>query len=108
MSRTEPRNPFYLLLLIASLVFVLTCLAYGVVPILEQKAAEAGQPPPPSAFREALSAEGWKWILYELAAMAVFAFCSMGLDRYRSLQDEQAVSRLSQSNQVLSEKPHVP
>ena len=75
MSGAEPRNPFYLLLLVASLLFVLTCLAYGVVPILEQKAAEAGQPPPPSPFREALNADGWKWLLYELAAMAVaFAF----------------------------------
>jgi hypothetical protein len=106
MPRTEPRNPFYLLLLIASLLFVLTCLAYGVVPILEQKAAEAGQLPPPSAFREALDADGWKWILYELAAMAVFAFCSMGLDRYRSLREERAASHAS-SEKALSEKPHI-
>jgi hypothetical protein len=109
MSRTEPRNPFYLLLLIASLLFVMTCLAYGVVPILEQKAAEAGQPPPPSPFREALNADGWKWILYELAAMAVFALSSMGLDRYRSLREERALSRPSSSGEVLSsEKPHIP
>ena len=108
MPRTEPRNPFYLLLLLASLVFVLTCLAYGVVPILEEKAAEAGQPPPPSPFREALDADGWKWILYELAAMAVFAFCSMGLDRYRSLREERAASHTPPSEKLLSEKPHIP
>ena len=90
MSGAEPRNPFYLLLLVASLLFVLTCLAYGVVPILEQKATEAGQLPPPFPFREALNAEGWKWLLYELAAMAVFAVLSMGLDRWRSLQKEGA------------------
>ena len=40
MSTSEPRNPFYLLLLAASLLFVATALAYGVVPVLEEKAAE--------------------------------------------------------------------
>ena len=54
MSTSEPRNPLYLLLLLASLLFVLTVLAYTFVPILEQKAAGAGQPAPPSEFRDAL------------------------------------------------------
>ncbi len=91
---TEPRNPFYLLLLVATLLFVVTALAYGVVPILEEKAAEAGQMPPPSAFRDALRADGWKWLLWELGAMAVLAFLSMGLDRLRSLQKERAAGRM--------------
>jgi hypothetical protein len=90
MQLAEPRNPFYFLLLIASLFFVLTCLAYGVVPVLEQKAAQAGQPAPPSPFREALDTDGWRWILYELAAMAVFAILSMSLDRRRSVRKEHA------------------
>jgi len=41
MATTEPRNPFYLLLLLVSVLFVVTALAYGVVPVLEEKAAEA-------------------------------------------------------------------
>lgn len=100
MQPAEPRNPFYLLLLLASLLFVLTCFAYGVVPILEQKAAEAGQPAPPSPFREALNADGWKWILYELAAMAVFAFLSMALDRVRTLRNERAACTHPPSDDV--------
>ena len=94
MSTTEPRNPFYLLLLAASLLFVMTALAYGVVPVLEEKAAEAGSPPPPSAFRDALRADGWKWLLVEVAAMAVLALLSMGLDRLRSLQKERAAGTI--------------
>jgi hypothetical protein len=86
MATSEPRNPFYLLLLAASLLFVVTALAYGVVPVLEEKAAEAGNPPPPSAFRDALRADGWKWLLVELGAMVLLAALSMGLDRLRSLQ----------------------
>jgi hypothetical protein len=90
----EPRNPFYLLLLLASLLFVVTALAYGLVPVLEEKAAEAGNPPPPSAFRDALRADGWKWLLVELAAMVFLAGLSMGLDRLRSLQKERTAATM--------------
>jgi hypothetical protein len=94
MSTSEPRNPFYLLLLAASVLFVATALAYGVVPVLEEKAAEAGNPPPPSAFRDALRADGWKYLLLELGAMVVLAGLSMGLDRLRSLQKERTAGTM--------------
>jgi hypothetical protein len=87
----EPRNPFYLLLLAASLLFLITALAYALVPTLEEKAAEAGSPPPPSQFRTALRLRGWVWLLYEVAAMGVLALASMALDRVqqRRLQNAQ-------------------
>ncbi|HZU36626.1 MAG TPA: hypothetical protein VFA18_11985, partial [Gemmataceae bacterium] len=66
MSNSEPRNPLYLLLLLASVLFVITALAYAIVPVLEQKALAAGEPPPPSAFRAALRTDGWRWLLYEV------------------------------------------
>ena len=91
----EPRNPFYLLLLLASLVFVLTALAYAVVPALEEKAKEAGEFPPPSAFRDALRNDGWKWLLVEVAAMVVFGILSMGLDRLRRLKKERAEATIA-------------
>ena len=89
MSESEPRNPFYFLLLLASLVFVLTALAYGIIPVMEQKAAAAGQPAPPSPFLDALHDHGGQWLLYELGAMAILGFLSMGLDRLRSLKKER-------------------
>jgi hypothetical protein len=90
MSSSEPRNPLYLLLLLASLLFVFTALAYAVVPVLEQKAADAGRPPPASEFRDALRADGWRWLLYEVALMTVLGIASMVLDRLRALQKERA------------------
>ena len=53
-SSSEERNPFYFLLLLTSLVFVVTALAYWFVPFLEEKAELAGEIPPPSPFRDAL------------------------------------------------------
>jgi hypothetical protein len=89
-SSREPYNPFYLLLLLASLLFVLTALAYALVPTLEDKARLAGQLVPPSPWRQALREDGWRWLLYEVAAMILFGLLSMGLDRLRSWQQKRA------------------
>jgi hypothetical protein len=94
MTSAEPRNPLYLLLLLASFVFVLTALAYAVVPTLEEKAMEAGEIPPPSALRDALRKDGWKWLLIEVAAMVALSLASMGLDRLRRLQKERAEAKI--------------
>jgi hypothetical protein len=95
----EPRNPFYFLLLLASLAFVITALAYAVVPTLEEKALDAGAPPPPSAWRESLRKDGHLWLLYEVGAMIVFGLLSMGLDRLRRLQKERAEATMPPSNE---------
>jgi hypothetical protein len=100
MSEREPRNPLYFLLLIASLLFVVTALAYAVVPELEKKAAEAGSPPPPSAWRDSLRQDGWLWLLCEVAAMMVLGLLSMGLDRLRRLQKERAAPTMPPPSDV--------
>jgi hypothetical protein len=82
-SPPEPRNWFYLLLNIAMVAFAVTALAYAVVPVLEDKAADAGRPAPPSVLRDALRRDGWWWLLAEAAVVAVLALASMGLDRWR-------------------------
>lgn len=89
-AAAEPKNPFYLLLLVLGLVFILTVLAVAVVPILEQKARDAGEEPPPSPFRDSLRQDGWRWLLYEVAALVVVGLASMGLDRWRRYRLENA------------------
>jgi hypothetical protein len=94
----EPRNWFYLLLNLASVLFVITALAYAVVPVLEQKAAEAGNTPSPSVLRETLREDGWLWLIYEAAVVVVLALASMGLDRYRRWKKERKESAPSGPN----------
>ncbi len=84
----EPHNPFYLVLLILGIVFVITVLAVAVVPVLEEKAIEAGTIPPPSPFRDELRTHGYRWVLYEVAAIVVLGMASMMLDRYRRWKTE--------------------
>ncbi len=102
MTTTEPRNPLYLLLLLASLLFVVTALAYALVPVLEQKAADAGQPPPSSEFRDALRKDGGRWLLYEVGAVVVLSIASMAVDRLRTLQKTRGEVTISP---VQKEKP---
>jgi len=92
---SEPRNPLYLLLLLVGFLFVVTALAYAVVPVMEQKAAEAGNPPPQDDFRDALRADGWKWLLVELAVLVVIGLASMAVDRLRSLKSERQAATIS-------------
>jgi len=89
-AKSEPRNPFYVLLIVVSFGFVLTALAYALVPTLEQKAIEAGSRPPPSPLRDSLRSDGWLWLLYEGAAIVVLSLLSMGLDRWRRHRRGQA------------------
>jgi hypothetical protein len=95
---SEPRNPLYLLLLLASLLFVVTALGYALMPIMEQKAADAGQPAEPSAFREALRTDGWRWLLWQVGAIVVLALASMGLDRLRALKKQRAEATIRPSD----------
>ena len=90
MNATEPRNPLYLPLLGACVLFVMTALAYALVPTLQEKAFEAGVSTEASPFRDALLANGWKWLLYEVAAVIVLGVACMGLDRWRTARKERA------------------
>jgi hypothetical protein len=84
MATSEPRNPFYFLLLAVSMLFVATALAYGILPQIEDNAASVGQHVPISPFRSALRKEGALWLLYEVAAIAVVVVLCLGLDWWRS------------------------
>jgi hypothetical protein len=107
-STSEPRNPLYLLLLLVSLAFVVTALAYALIPVLEQKAAEAGNPAPPSPFRDSLREDGATWLLCEVAVIVVVGMLSMGLDRLRALKKERSAATMRPSSAPSSDtvEPH--
>jgi hypothetical protein len=97
-QQREPRNPFYFLLMASCIVFVATSLAYVVVPWLEDKAAQAGQPAPPSTWRDSLRDDGWIWLFSEAGAIGVFSLLAMGLDRLRSLRKARAEAKILPQN----------
>lgn len=91
---SEPRNPLYLLMLLVGAFFAVTAVAYALVPVLEQKAADAGNPAPPSAWRDALRRDGGTWLLIELGALVLLGLASMALDRLRSLQKARVEEKI--------------
>jgi hypothetical protein len=64
----DSRNPFYLLLLIASVAFAVTAVAYAL---------------PLRMLPEWFQAHGWKLLLVEVGAVVILGLASMGLDRWR-------------------------
>jgi hypothetical protein len=87
--KRESWNPFYILLIVASVGFVMSALAYALFPVLEQKAREAGNPPGPSPLRDSLRSDGWIWLLVIGGAVVVLGLLSMGYDRLlRTLKKE--------------------
>ncbi len=97
MSSAEPRNPFYALLLVSCLLFVITALAVALVPALEQHARDAGAEVPPSPFRDMLRSDGWRILIFEVAGILLFGACGMGLDRLRRLKKERQQAGISQT-----------
>jgi hypothetical protein len=78
----EPRNWFFTLLVPTGVVFVITALAYAVVPTLEDRAAQAGNALSPSILREALREHGWWWLLLEAGVVVVLSLAAMVWDRF--------------------------
>ena len=97
-EKSEPRNPLYFLLLAVGVLFSVTVMAVVFVPILEQKAMDAGEIPPPSPLRDALRKDGWQWVLYEVAALVVLGLASMGLDRWRRLKNERVQATIPEND----------
>lgn len=101
---TEPRNWFFTLLIPASVLFIITALALAVVPVLEDKAAQAGMNASPSAFRTALREDGWIWLLIEVGVVIVLAVAAMIWDRFNRAVDsgQRAANGINQHRSAVS------
>lgn len=81
----EPVNPFYVLLVLLGIVFLVTACAYGVMAYraLSPEVARQAKPHPLTEF---LDDHGVELLGGELALLAVASFAAMGLDRWRDLR----------------------
>ena len=77
--RSAPINPFYIVLVIAGIVFAITACAYGVMTFLAMQAGYADQKPALLAF---LEEHGGMLLTIELAVLAVATFAAIGTDSY--------------------------
>lgn len=81
----EPVNPFYVLLVLLGIVFLVTACAYGVMAYraLSPVVARQAQPHPLTEF---LDEHGVELMGGEIALLAAACFAAMGLDRWRDMR----------------------
>ena len=97
----EPVNPFYVLLVLLGIVFLVTACAYGVMAYraLSPVVARQAQPHPLTEF---LDDHGVELMGGEIALLAAASFAAMGLDRWRDLR------RIKQGPSPRAENPDAP
>ena len=88
----EPVNPFYVLLVLVGLVFLVTACAYGVMAYRAITPAPGGRPEP-HPLTEFLDHHGIEMMGWELGALAVMTFGAMWLDGRRTRREESGVDR---------------
>jgi hypothetical protein len=80
MSEKPRRNWFFTLLIPASAAFAITAVALAVIPVIEERAAQAGRPAPTTGLRAALRQDGWLWLLVETGVVIVLSMAAMTWD----------------------------
>ena len=80
-SKPKPKNPFYVLLVLAGTVFLVTALAYGVM-MLRTSRPMAGTTDSSPALMRFMRTNGNKLILIELAVLGVLTVAAIGTDDF--------------------------
>jgi hypothetical protein len=85
MGQRKPVNPFYVLLVIAGVVFCVTASAYGVMTVQGLNPEHAAEQSERGQLLLAwLDAHGYRLLMGELAVLAVFTFAAIGTDDFWS------------------------
>lgn len=75
-------NPFYAILILAGLAFVVTAAAYGVMATRESRAAVSGKPAEEHALMKWMHDHGDAALLCELAVLGIATFAAIGTDEF--------------------------
>lgn len=75
-------NPFYAVLIVAGLVFVVTAAAYGVMAVRESRAALSGEPVAEHALMQWMHDNGNTALLTELAILGAATIAAITTDDY--------------------------
>ena len=83
MATTKPNNPFYIVLLIVGLVFVITACSYFVMTLQSREASYGRRSEPDNAgFVEFIDRNGFAALMIELGILAAATFGAMATDDY--------------------------
>ena len=80
-AKRKPTNPFYVLLVLAGTVFLVTALAYGVMMVRTSRPTASRTESSP-ALMQFMRTKGTKLILVELAVLGVLTVAAIGTDDF--------------------------
>jgi len=80
MADSPRRNWFFTLLIPASGAFAVTAIALAIIPVLEDRAALAGDTTPTTGLRASLRENGWYWLLIETGVVIALSIAAMTWD----------------------------
>jgi hypothetical protein len=89
-SKSKPTNPFYIVLLIAGVIFVVTACSYLVMTIKGRDASLGAQEDPSSKrFVEIVDRYGFVALMVELGVLAGATFAAIATDEYWTRRAER-------------------
>lgn len=93
-SQSKPTNPFYVVLLIAGVFFVVTACSYLVMTIKGRDASLGAREDPSSKrFVEIVERYGFAALMVELGVLAGATFAAIATDEYATRRQEREAQR---------------
>ncbi|HEX4129006.1 MAG TPA: hypothetical protein VHZ24_03105 [Pirellulales bacterium] len=93
--RTQPFNPFYVIVVIAGVAFSVTACAYGVMCLRDLRAAAKVPAEPESCLMQVMRRHGDRLLATEIAVLGLASLAAMGTDRYWQRRAAQLTARRS-------------
>ncbi len=104
----KPFNPFYVLLLVAGVVFSITAVIYGIMTVRDLHRS-AGQPVSASESWERmmvwLDQHGFSLMMIELAVLGIFTFAAIATDDYWEKRARRNAKRTTENAPVAGDPP---
>jgi hypothetical protein len=102
MARKKPINPFYVLLVIVGIAFVLTACAYGVTAFraLRPNRAVAALPPQANSLTTFMDERGEKLLVAELVVLAIATVGAISTDGYWARRAERNAGETKHSEEM--------
>ena len=94
-SKKQEVNPFYVLVVLVGIAFVVTTLAYVVVLVRLQPVGGQAPTSVESPVPQFIEQRGESLLLQEAGALVVVSILAMGLDRWRSRRSSRAKEEVS-------------
>ena len=107
-SQPKPTNPFYIVLLIAGVIFVVTACSYLVMTINARDISLGGREAPSSKrFVEIVDRYGFAALMIELGVLAGATFAAIGTDEYWTRRAEREAQQRKNADRDESENPEL-